>query len=620
MGRDWKYYWGGGGAGGRGTGKTIRSNNNHDVDSSAAAPAATSGCCITAVFQLFDFQSSLCHQLPSFQLPQQPSTIIKGAEAPRNSLEIEPPMEAFSSAMKHAQALNIPVGIQIKTGSSSRTEDLLSECSSSSPGLKTPNLVARLMGLDLLPDQTIPLSSSSSSSIKSRNYHLHRDSKPRTNNNFVLDIDLMGSRSLPETPRISSERRSNLDYHRLSLQINRENTVSGQFELSRNSTGRRDVKVLDEENRSPGFYARQIVKKVKDNISRKVGSDITNTVMNKTQSESDHQKQRINDDDDQIVFSKSNKQGTRTDEPASSCSPRLRFLDLKNRGLSSPGRVDNPKPSPQFRIKKEIRRDQVLCINSPNKQSSNTIKNKKEETFFQSKARRKKEKGPVFKKSKKTPLSSELLSNSNVPNVFYVKKNPPASSPLTKFTDQKQKYDDNHSSERRTEAKTSTVLKTVTVAKRSTEGINVTPLYDSVDKTVFNRLEPELMSYESSLSLFDGNASVPNMSLRCNRLLIFDLVNEFLEMEFSRKELGLGNRMLKGPDLVRTVCHKIQNLPASDCRVLEDIDGIIENDLRGIGKKLVMIGEDEKEAIMEKIERELMDKLVEETTSLLYHG
>ncbi|KAG8381408.1 hypothetical protein BUALT_Bualt06G0119000 [Buddleja alternifolia] len=254
------------------------------------AAEATSAGCMCAVFQLFDLHH---FQLPLNQQnhPSNGNSFLheeaispKGVEAPRNSLELDEPASIKApSAMKEEENLNFPVGIQIKTSHGkissssprvSRTEDFSSECSSNSPGIKTPNLVARLMGLDLLPETTSPSLTSSKSQLKS---HFHQKNQRNFRGNTFFDDDIsVGARSLPETPRISSSsRKSDVEYHhRLSLQVNKDEEIGFR-------KGRR-FRHDNENNRSigsssPGHYARQIVKQVKESVSRRVGlSDITN--------------------------------------------------------------------------------------------------------------------------------------------------------------------------------------------------------------------------------------------------------------------------------------------------------------------------------------------------------
>jgi len=147
----------------------------------------------------------------------------------------------------------LQLGIKIKTkpqARSSSSSSSLAATESYSPSVKTPTLVARLMGLDLVPDNYTsshtPSSSSSSHTNKHRHYSLQRNS-----------VD-GGTRSLPETPRISLGRRS--------VDVN-------SYQHQRSS-----LHVEDKENRSPRDYARKIVMQLKENVSRRrrMGTDITN--------------------------------------------------------------------------------------------------------------------------------------------------------------------------------------------------------------------------------------------------------------------------------------------------------------------------------------------------------
>ncbi|KAL1202860.1 hypothetical protein V5N11_015115 [Cardamine amara subsp. amara] len=205
--------------------------------------------CITALshffhFQHFYFPSRHCHTQPSIDSH---SRYPKGLVAPRNSLELteESPL---STNYKEKESLNISVG---RTRSKLRA--LLIDTSSdfcNSPRTKTPKVVARLMGLDHLPDN-LDLNRSSRNSVKGRR--------------------LSGSRSLPESPRVSSARKSDSGIRRLSLQLNREN--------KHEEFGRWRQKELkqDEESPSPRHNGREIKERV---ISKRVGKDTTNLLEN----------------------------------------------------------------------------------------------------------------------------------------------------------------------------------------------------------------------------------------------------------------------------------------------------------------------------------------------------
>ncbi|XP_010255592.1 PREDICTED: uncharacterized protein LOC104596220 [Nelumbo nucifera] len=354
--------------------------------------------CISAVLQFFDFHHFPCTlQPPSFKADsflQEDLTILKGVEAPRNSLESEEESfmgsASFSSIMKEEDS-DIPIGIQLGTkqvtvrgraAAKARMEELSSESSSSPWTTKSPNLVARLMGLDILPDNFSPCSSFSSSThiVRSnslgRPYHhqllqernacaaVKRDIRSRrplqSRTNFI-DSEVAGTRSLPDTPRISSARRSDVE-HRLSLQINKENLLPTEDfgyigRVSRDSVpcspystkSKRKEWRHDDENRSPRHYARQIVKQVKERVGRKIGLDIINTTSTRT---------RANEGENALTTkSKKTRRLTKQADESSpskhstpTCSPRLRFMETtKSAGMitSSPTHEHQTSHSPR---------------------------------------------------------------------------------------------------------------------------------------------------------------------------------------------------------------------------------------------------------------------------------
>ncbi|KAL1555043.1 hypothetical protein AAHA92_15529 [Salvia divinorum] len=198
MGKEWLSWVSGGG----------------NSSSSTKTEKMASGGCMSAVLHLFHAH----HRNHSNTYPfiQEHPTTTTGLEAPRNSLELT-----------QEEDLKFPVGIKIL---GSKADDVWSECNS--PGSKTPSVVARLMGLDLLPQPQCTAS-------------------PSRKDTALLQIDV--ARSLPETPRTSSSsRKSDVERHRLSHQINKENVFS---------TGRHDRD---------------------DKSIRSVGLDITNTYNRKS--------------------------------------------------------------------------------------------------------------------------------------------------------------------------------------------------------------------------------------------------------------------------------------------------------------------------------------------------
>lgn len=366
------------------------------------------------------------------------------------------------------------MGIQIRTScdnrsprastsnSKARGEDVFSECgSSNSPGAKTPNLVARLMGLDLLPETT------GSPSLRRSSITNPRHGLKQLEHLVVAAGGGGGSVSLPETPRISLARRSDVEQSRLSLQMNRD-YVGEELEYSGKKKPGGRVVITQDENRIPG--ARNIIQQVKERVSnrsrnrnrnRKVGLDITNTLKNREQRR-----------DENLILQKPPKKTsplvyltTRTEDQDSininskqttpSCSPRIRLLlDPKNKSITNSTNT-SPSPSPRLSAEKQsnkvgeesnivlpqkviIRPDHPDADDNQQQQHmynynksvqkkfkkagnerfhSRLIRNKKEEPFVRSPAANKlelavstvtEEKKKKCKK-KTTPLSNEIL-------------------------------------------------------------------------------------------------------------------------------------------------------------------------------------------------------------------
>ena len=330
----------------------------------------------------------------------------------------------------------------------------------SSPSAKTPTLVARLMGLDLLPDAQSPsLSSRLSTPNGQPNPCLHHLSRPwnriqTESRNSTDSCDIVSSRSLPETPRISLARKSDVDYHhRLSLQINKENVdVREETEMPRFSFSKR--KLEEHSSRSPSRYARQIVKQVKESVSRKVGIDITNTVRNREQAR----------ERDELVSQYRTKKSPKTslkvlDETSPgkqseipSCSPKLRTTppsplapkDQNSHPVKQPptSRVST-KPKPQALLQQEFRNQKQIAewkvanerFNPRLKippQTSHIMRSKQEESFVrpQPSTRANDNIKTNIKKTHSLSLSSNVL-NLNT-NLLAVKADPSAATKIPK--------------------------------------------------------------------------------------------------------------------------------------------------------------------------------------------
>ncbi|KAK6250517.1 hypothetical protein SCA6_004522 [Theobroma cacao] len=732
MGRDW--YWG--------TGAKTSSNSNSSKrasDRDSGGQTTPSGC-ISAVFHLFDFHhfqfplnhqtsssSCSCFKPDSFLSPGH-TTALKGAEAPRNSLESEEEgstsasaSASFTSTSKEEEILNIPMGIQIKTSGDTRSKvgapnnDTSSEISCS-PGTKTPTLVARLMGLDLLPESRSPsFSSAPHFQAKSHLNHHIRSPKPlqskRTSHRNSLDGEIRGTRSLPETPRISSARRSDVDHHhRLSLQINKENmSASEELVISRLSSLKRKELKHEDENRSPGHYARQIVKQVKESVSRKVGMDITNSVRNREQAREELVSQ--------FKYKKISRALTKVGDDSSpgkhstpSCSPRLRFLESKSKpvinsttkdhnlqppesSFSSPPEINilpqpiRVLPKPKLQTVEEERdehhkQQQQLLPRAVSKckkgssekfgsrlkkpqQTSDIIRNKQEEPFVRPSAANRV--NIPDKKCRKTPLSNDLLSMT-VPTLLPVKKDPspPAtkipqkqvldaqrpkrSSQLSSCSSQmynKQEATQVHVSRNNNGDKCNDATTPTSTTGNDAEyeyiarilgrtGLNKdTPVSFTSWFSPSHPLDPSIFYYlehftTCSTAILSNNNNNNNnrtkssqLSHRCNRKLLFHLVDEILieilKPYFNMKPwfttVGHDVSHMDGSQLKDILCSKIRSFPRADCRVLEDIDALIDKDLPEMKVQSVTAYEEEGEGIVTEIEKDILEALVHETAA-----
>ncbi|KAL8049761.1 hypothetical protein ABFX02_06G040100 [Erythranthe guttata] len=689
MGKDWLHWIiGGGGGGGRSSARRRRRTASGEMEEAAA----TSAGCMCAVFHLFDM-----HHFHRFPLNHQTSAAgfrptinpslheeattskVAGAEAPRNSLEVEEaePIAAINAAssskplpIKEEANLNFPIGIQIiKTprvsisGPKSRRDEFSSESSCNSPGIKTPTLVARLMGLDLLPSQS---NSPSKPTPKTK----------QSSNRAFLDHDFGADiRSLPETPRVSSARRSDVDYHhhhhhhRLSLQINRDNTSEEEYFAEKTTAAaRRGRRVTQDENvMSPGHYAKQVVKHVREKVSRRVvGADITNTTGRNGR-----------DDENLIPLKKSPRFSSRfegeteivtADHVRDSNSPRLKFSDTNNNKSNnkSPRSVPSSSDTNHNHNNKQQHKENEnavvivsggKCSSSssssrvkkmmPRQASDHTIKNKKDEVFVHSTT--------AMNKSKKASfLSSEVLHISS-PTLVQIKRDPsppPTKLPLKQVKLQKQVLSDAPSSEKSTQLSSkpshSYNQPDNIIFSRLTENVRhipdcATPLRGGavteyrdyihiilqragiinnplnlpkwctpshpIDPSIFHHVE----LFHPTTTVTGGNSI---LSHRCNRKLIFQLVNELLG-EITRPRFVIRPSISQICEdsqfrLVDELCKRIDDFPAANCLVLEDIDSLIDRDLRQPQLNW-RVEEEEKESIVCEIEGEIMEWLVRET-------
>ncbi|XWS37739.1 hypothetical protein CRYUN_Cryun19dG0071100 [Craigia yunnanensis] len=145
-----------------------------------------------------------------------------------------------------------------------------------------------------------------------------------------------------------------------------------------------------------------------------------------------------------------------------------------------------------------------------------------------------------------------------------------------------------------------------------------------LDPAIFYYLE-HFINYSTTIlsNTNDNNnkTKCSQLSHRCIRKLLFHLVDkiliENLKPYFNMKPwvITVGNDFshLNGSQLIDTLCSKIRSFPQADCRVLEDIDALIDRDLPEIKLQSVMAYEEEGEGIVSEIEKDILEALVHET-------
>ncbi|KAG8381409.1 hypothetical protein BUALT_Bualt06G0119100 [Buddleja alternifolia] len=136
-----------------------------------------------------------------------------------------------------------------------------------------------------------------------------------------------------------------------------------------------------------------------------------------------------------------------------------------------------------------------------------------------------------------------------------------------------------------------------------------------IDPSVFYYLELFHPSATTSAAVHGGRN--PTLSHRCNRRLIFQLVDELLA-EILKPHFNFKPRVSPVTEkndfpLFDQLCEKIDSFPAADCRVLEDIDSLIDTDL--CKYRLNGFFEEEWESIVCEIEGGIMEALLSETAA-----
>ncbi|KAJ8438035.1 hypothetical protein Cgig2_030016 [Carnegiea gigantea] len=665
------------------------------------AAAAASGGCMNAVLHMFDFQRfHLClhpqldhHDYPppaslqptttttaaaaSFSVDYHPNS-LNGVEAPRNSLESDEMVTGGTSLAsitgdKNDDVLHISVGIEINTsrrdtkpklvqaprGKSTQLEETpISESSNSPGGARTPGLVARLMGLDILPESTTTTTPPRPSlhSPHTGTSAPPRKARPKTS----YDMNY-GPHSLPETPR------------RLSLQINKENSIVRKMESSRPScsainTKRKEGKTNyyeELENRSPGYYARQIMKQVRETVSRRVGVDITNTINNNSTVQRDHRR------DEHLLTLSTKPRKPNKLESNTNPSAKLKPLELPSSKITSSS-LDNISSSDY--VKSEALQVLSVAVKPPPKPSDDADEEKSSKSSLKKKAlpksfdsiRNKKEEQFVRpdhltnKKCKKTPLSSDLLHGS-VPSLVHFKKDlsrflhkqgssskaQPSKLIMSKSSITNSTGTGAQLSRSPSEQVHEKINRKVPAVLRRGKDSNEIAEFQYVSRllkcTGIDRDTPVTLarwfssSHPLDPSIFHSLEAAhyadhqPGLEF-FNRRLIFHLVDEILAdllKPYIKLKSGVmfgtsqqynynDHQQIYGFQLVKILCTRICSFPSADCQTLQDIDALVEKDMPrtgGVQSDSITL-EEEGDAVVSEIECVVLDSLVHEVALL----
>ncbi|CAI9092131.1 OLC1v1027304C2 [Oldenlandia corymbosa var. corymbosa] len=144
-----------------------------------------------------------------------------------------------------------------------------------------------------------------------------------------------------------------------------------------------------------------------------------------------------------------------------------------------------------------------------------------------------------------------------------------------------------------------------------------------LDPSIFHYIE---LFHPTHHAVTNVNKSPAELNLRCNRKLVFQLVDELLA-DVLKPYLVAGSRcrnrdQMYGSELIEVLCSRIKKFPRADCKVLEDIDALIDTDLGNAASSSSLswvhanCDEEEREKLVEEIQRDIMKSLVHDTTKM----
>ncbi|KAJ0962218.1 hypothetical protein J5N97_030046 [Dioscorea zingiberensis] len=526
------------------------------------------------------------------ELSPQPSN-LKGLEAPRNSLELN---EEEIVLIKE-EYCDVPVGVQInQVPATLVTKREMGYCleeerksSSSQAGTpRTPSVVARLMGLEMLPEReeapaVFSLRSMSTCSIsppapltrvitkkkKKKNIKHYDDDCPKHSPHSPKPLqnwnsNINGSQSLPDTPRASSPRKSWDVDSRYSTQLNKENhnpDLEPEF-------GSR----LEGENkthRSNNHYAREIVKQVKESII----NNRRDSTLAIASDEFGIKSRRTRPCDRSHKSSKSSTPPS--SPPHSIASKSSTSLDHTVKLLRPVKPTRPPPPPPSHRLDTK-----------PSVESNKCEKKDGYEHFTKGVKKR--------SSTQKTQarLDDVLQPSTPSPQTERCKHKETQTIHKTLAARQHQDFELEY---------VRSVLEHANLMSPLATSFKMHCNYNPLDPIIFQRLELKLPP--------DSHSTGP-LRHRWNRKLLFHLVNEIIGEHVQSRHLRTG-----GEPMLNSIWMQISSYPAANCQFLGDIDALVNADLpeRNLRRLLLHPAvEEEAVSIVLEIEWEIVEELVGE--------
>ncbi|XP_040378899.1 verprolin-like [Oryza brachyantha] len=536
---------------------------------------------------------SSSHVVHSNDAVSPPAGAGAGLQAPRNSLDLD---------ADHLRR-DIQIGVQIEPAFDALARPRPSAPPSEAETPRTPSLVARLMGIDGLPDS--PAST---------------DTKPREKKKRVIpeSISLRQplrdlSRSLPDTPRAStSSVRAPpptwdvVDHPRLSLQVLKENVLDRATQYmsmptsptslsggakKKKTRSRRDAA----ESRSTKEHAvREIVRQARETVTNRKSKK--NAAANGKENESPVHHQSGGKENAPPPTGKP-AAGPTTRAPLADQQPHAPRLPLQ------PRPPPPPAPPQQQRAKPSRPPPPPPPLDPPPRTSAPTaaVKCKRPDGCERFATRIKKPAPPVPAQPAAASSSARDIAVSGSGERKILTSSSVAAAGVPVEEDPEYVY-------LRTVLERGGFMRDRGAAgRRAMKGHSVeTP----VDPLVFHLLELELPVDEARLG---------PLRHRWNRKLLFHLTQEMLA------ELLLGvdptspsqqQQLLSGPAVVSRLWRRARSFPAADCRVVEDILALVARDVEEAGRARRVVERrlvaEEGEEVAEEVAERVLDSLLDE--------